>query len=592
MDAILAAKKKAHAADHNLWPIVKRVLREDGSRYWSRYALAILLLSASGACTAAAAWIMKDVINEVFVARNQTAMMLIPLGITGLFLIRGLTIYGGEVILSRVGNKIVAETQAKLYRKLLTQNAAFFKAFPSGEILTRMTVNAGALRDMLSQLTLSLGRDVMTMIALLAVMLSQDWTMSLIVFAVGPLAIYSLRKLTQKIQDVARRSFSSNADIIATVRDTVQGVQTVKSYQLEQHLDEKLSTIVDKLRRTQNRMAAIQASIAPLIEIFAGAAVAGVIFYAGWKLSAQGQPPGSFFAFITALLMAAEPGRRLARVQGQLVASSVGVRMIHDILDRPSTEADRPDEPELQIASGEVAFRNVSFSYGESIAVLSGVSFVAPGGKTTALVGLSGSGKSTMLSLLERFWTPTAGSIEIDGQNIHKVSLKSLRRQIAFVSQDTFLFQGTIKENLVAGTPDRSMEDIIAAAQSAQIHEFISGLPLGYDTPVGELGSRLSGGQRQRLSIARAFLKDAPILLLDEPTSALDSETELALRQSLDKLSIGRTTIVIAHRLATVIAADQILVLEKGRIVEQGTHRDLIGRGATYARIYDLQKLH
>jgi ATP-binding cassette, subfamily B, bacterial MsbA len=309
-------------------------------------------------------------------------------------------------------------------------------------------------------------------------------------------------------------------------------------------------------------------------------------------LTEEGTPPGSFFAFVTALLMAAEPARRLARVQGQLVASSTGVRMLYEIIDLPSPEAEVPGRPLLQITSGEVSFKNVTFKYIDELDVLRGITFTAPGGKTTALVGLSGSGKSTTLSLLERFWIPASGSIEIDGQNIQDVSLSSLRRNIAFVSQNTFLFQGTIKENLVAGTPDRSMEDIVEAAQSAQIHDFIASLPQGYDTPVGELGSSLSGGQRQRLSIARAFLKDAPILLLDEPTSALDSETELALRQSLDKLANGRTTIVIAHRLATVVGADQILVLENGRIVEKGTHRDLIGTGATYARIYDLQKLH
>jgi ATP-binding cassette subfamily B protein len=266
--------------------------------------------------------------------------------------------------------------------------------------------------------------------------------------------------------------------------------------------------------------------------------------------------------------------------------------MIHEIIDLPSPEADDPSKPPLAVSAGTVAFNNVTFKYIDEIDVLRGITFTAPGGKTTALVGLSGSGKSTTLSLLERFWTPASGTIEIDGQNIQDVTLQSLRRNIAFVSQNTFLFQGTIKDNLVAGTPDRTMEDIVAAAQSAQIHDFIASLPQGYDTPVGELGSSLSGGQRQRISIARAFLKDAPILLLDEPTSALDSETELALRQSLDKLSQGRTTIVIAHRLATVVGADQILVLENGRIVEYGTHRDLIGRGASYARIYDLQKLH
>jgi ATP-binding cassette subfamily B protein len=571
---------------------MKRVLAEDGSRYWSRYALAIFFLSISGGCTALAAWIMKDVINEIFVARDRVAMMLIPLAIAGLFLVRGITIYLGEVTLSRVGNRIVAETQSKLFERLLRQDSAFFKTYPSGDILTRITVNAAALRDMLNQMTLSLGRDLITLIALLVVMLSQDTVMSIMVFAVGPLAFLALRSLTQKIQSVARKTYTTGADVIATVRDTVQGIETVKSYQLEDHLKHTLGESIETMRRTNNRMAAIQASIAPLIEIFAGAAVAGVIFYTGWRLTEQGTPPGSFFAFVTALLMAAEPARRLARVQGQLAASATGVRMIHEIIDLPSPEAEDPAKPLLAVSAGTVTFKNVTFKYIDEIDVLRGITFTAPGGKTTALVGLSGSGKSTTLSLLERFWTPASGSIDIDGQNIQDVSLKSLRRNIAFVSQNTFLFQGTIKDNLVAGTPDRTMEDIVDAAKSAQIHDFIASLPQGYDTPVGELGSSLSGGQRQRISIARAFLKDAPILLLDEPTSALDSETELALRQSLDKLSHGRTTIVIAHRLATVVGADQILVLENGRIVENGTHRDLIGRGASYARIYDLQKLH
>ncbi len=576
----------------DLWPVLKRILREDGSRYWSRYALAILFMSVTAGCTALAAWIMKDVINKIFVERDQTAMLVIPLIITGLFFLRGLSMYAGEVVLSRVGNKIVAETQAKLYRHLLTMDTAFFKAHPSGDLITRITVNANSMRELLNQVSLSLGRDAMTLLGLLGVMLSQDLTMFLIVFAVGPFAIIALKRLTQRIHTSARKSYASNADVISTVRDTVQGIQTVKSFQLEERLDNALSSTVDTIRRTNNKMAAIQASIAPLIEIFAGAAVAGVIFYAGWRLSAEGSPPGSFFAFVTALLMAAEPARRLARVQGQMTTSATGVRMIYEILDMVPKEPADPDEPALRVTAGTVELDRVSFGYGDAGDVLKGVSFTAPGGRTTALVGLSGSGKSTTLSLILRFWDPTSGTIRIDGQDIKAVSLQSLRRQISFVSQDTFLFQGTIKDNLVAGTGERTMEDIVAAARFAQIHDFIASLPGGYDTPVGELGSRLSGGQRQRIAIARAFLKDAPILLLDEPTSALDSETEMALRKSLEKLSEGRTTIVIAHRLATVVSADQILVLENGRIVETGTHRDLIGQGAAYARIYELQRLH
>jgi ATP-binding cassette subfamily B protein len=304
---------------------------------------------------------------------------------------------------------------------------------------------------------------------------------------------------------------------------------------------------------------------------------------------AHGQTPGQFFAFITALLLTADPARRLSRLQLKLATASIGVRMMYELLDTPPAETDRGAPQDLLVSRGEVRLEDVSFAYAPGTLVLNDLSVVAPPGKTTALVGLSGTGKTTIFNLVQRFWSPQAGRILIDGQPIGERALASVRKQIALVSQDVFLFEGTIGENIKAGQADLRDADVIAAARSAHADTFIRAMPQGYDTPVGELGGQLSGGQRQRIALARAFLKNAPIILLDEPTSALDSETEQIIQNALAELTRGRTTIVIAHRLATVANADVIHVLDQGRLIESGTHRDLIQRGGLYAKLYRIQ---
>jgi len=322
--------------------------------------------------------------------------------------------------------------------------------------------------------------------------------------------------------------------------------------------------------------------------VLAGLAIGLVILYAGWRNSSFGDTPGQFFAFITALLMAADPLRRLSRLQVQLTAAAVGARMMYDLLDLPATEKAAP-APNLVVRGGEVRFEEVSFSYEAGVPVLSDLDFIAPAGRTTALVGISGSGKTTILNLLQRFWVPQRGTISIDGQSIAELSLASLRGQIALVSQDVFLFDGTIRDNIRAGRQDATDEEVAAAARSAHADQFIRSLPHGYDTQVGELGAQVSGGQRQRITLARAFLKNARIILLDEPTSALDSETELVIQRALRDLSGGRTTLVIAHRLATVLVADLIHVVDGGGVVESGTHHELLRAKGACARLYELQ---
>lgn len=345
---------------------------------------------------------------------------------------------------------------------------------------------------------------------------------------------------------------------------------------------------IGAVERINNKLTKIQSLTNPLIEAAGGIAVAAVVAYAGWRSVAYGQTPGELFAFLTALLMAADPLRRLSRMQLQLASAAIGARALYAIIDTPAQES-KTSAPALVIDKGSVSFADVSFGYFADEPVLRNLNFTAQGGKVTAIVGLSGSGKTTVLNLIQKMWQPDSGTIAIDGQPIAEVSTLSLRSQVSLVSQDVFLFEGSIRENIAAGSKDHSEAAIKAAARAAHIDTFIESLPDGYDTPVGELGAMLSGGQRQRISIARAFLKDARIILLDEPTSALDGHSEQRIQAALAELMKGRTTIVIAHRLSTVATADRIFVLADGSVAESGTHRELIAAGGLYAHLYKAQ---
>ena len=574
------------------WPIIKRLLQEHARAYAPRYALAFVFMGLVAASTALTAWLMRDVINDVFVKRDQQALAWLPLVIAGLFMVKGIAAYIQEVVLSRIGNQIVAEMQKRLYDHMLHMDMAFFQERSSGELITRMSTNVRAAREMMHLLAVGLGRDLLTVISLFVVMVLQDPLLSSVLLIVGPGVALGMKQLSSRVKKVAGSETHSTAQVVSAMRETTQGIRIIKSFQLEAAMRRHMDACVEAVQRMNNKIVAVKARVNPLLETAAGLAIAAAVAYAGWRTMSQGRSPGEFFAFIAALLMAGEPLRRLSRLQLQLVSSAVQVRMLYDILDTRAAEAESGPKSPLVVSRGEVRFADVSFAYRTNTPVLNGLSFVAPAGKTTALVGLSGSGKTTIFNLLQRLWQPTSGRITIDGQALDDVSLASLRNQIALVSQDVFLFEGTIRENIVGDLQNCSEEAIVAAARAAHADEFIRRLPEGYDTPVGELGGRLSGGQRQRLSIARAVLKDAPIILLDEPTSALDSETERIIQTALQLLTRGRTTIVIAHRLATVARADIIHVLDHGEVVESGTQAELLRRDGRYARLHRLQFEH
>ncbi|WP_029583484.1 ABC transporter ATP-binding protein [Bradyrhizobium sp. URHD0069] len=569
--------------------LIRRLITEQGAAHWRRYLLAFTLMGVSAAATAGSAYILGQVINQAYVDKNVHGIAVLS-GVTVLiFMLKGAATYGHQVILSKISNAILANNQRRLFAKLMSESVAFFSERHSSEFLARLTSGANSVTQVLSLLINALGRDLLLLIGLVAVMVTQDPYMALLGFLVAPPAMLVLRKLVKRIKGLAHNQFTGTADILETMQESLQGIRTVKAFTLEQTMRERIDASIAAVERNANKMARVSNRSSPLMETLGGFAVAGGLMYGGYSVVAMGATPGQFFSFLTAFLMAYEPAKRLARLNIELNSSLVGARMLLEIVDSPASEPADDDKPSLKLGDARVELRDVSFAYRPNEPVLNRMSFVAEPGKVTALVGPSGGGKSTVLALLLRFYEATGGDILIDGQSISAVSRKSLRQQTAYVGQDVYLFRDTIRENIAFGKVGATEAEIAAAAKAACAHEFIMGFPLGYETPVGEHGTQLSGGQRQRIAVARALVKNAPIILLDEATAALDSESEKQVQEAIEHLCQNRTTIVIAHRLHTIMHADAILVVEGGEIVERGRHDDLLRRGGRYASFFRLQ---
>jgi len=569
--------------------VLKRLVAENMRVFLPRYAIAIFCMALVAAATGFSAWIMRDLINKVFIDRDARVMFLICGSVALIYIVKGLASYGQEVILARIGNAIVASTQRKIFNALLAQDVPFFQNSPSSDLVTRITYNAQAASSALNLIATSLGRDLLTVVGLLFVMLSQDVVLTGIALIGLPVLFGVITQLLRRVRALFGNEVRSVAATVATIQETIHGIRVIKAFRLEDAMRQRMAGSVGTVEKLSNRMAGVQAITVPLIDTLGGIAVSSVIFYGGWRVINEGATPGEFFSFITALLMMTEPARRLARLHLSLAASAVGVRMLYELVDLPPSTMDRADAQPLRIVKGDIQLSSISFGYDPELPILHDVDLQAKGGEITALVGLSGSGKSSVFNLIMRFWSPQTGCILIDGQPLSDISASSLYDYISLVGQDVFLFEGTIAENIMRGRPGASEQDMIEAARKAAAHDFISALPEGYATIVGEFGGKLSGGQRQRIAIARAFLKDAPILLLDEPTSALDAESDAAIQEALARLMSGRTTLIIAHRLATVASANSIYVLDQGRVVEQGTHKELLAKTGVYSRLYDLQ---
>src|SRR5262245_74758 len=586
---MLKPRKEPPIADpYSAASLIRRLLSQYAVAHWRAYLGVLAMMGVIAASTAALAYLIGHAVNEAYVSKNIASVMLVCIAITLIAAVKGLTTYFQTIALARISNRITANNQRRLCEIVLHQGLGFFANRHSSEFSARITWGARAVSDTLNTLITTLGRDAMSLISLVGVMVYQSPVLSLIALVVMPPAVLATRAAMKRVRLIVRNEFGAATDILETLQETVQGFKVVEAFNLHQIMRDRVNSNVMKIEQASNKLARAMNFSNPLMESLGGIAIAMVMLLGGYQTIVLDKAPGEYFSFIAAFLLAYEPAKRLTRLNIELSNSLTGVRILFEFLDLP----DRPDDnakPAIKVDRGRVEFRDVEFSYRPGAPVLRGVSFTAEPGGVTALVGPSGGGKSTILNLLLRLYDVYDGSILIDGTEISSVSRKSLRDHLAFVGQDAFLFRGTIRENIALGHPGASEADIVAAAKAAHAHEFISRFASGYDTQVGEHGMQLSGGQRQRISVARALIRKASIILLDEPTSFLDSETERYVNLAISNLFSGQTRLVIAHRLNTIINADNIYVLEDGRVVESGRHEFLLGHGVRYARFFNLQ---
>jgi ATP-binding cassette subfamily B protein len=577
---------KLGISDAGTLALIWRLFSQNFWRHRRRYAFAFALMGVAAAATTLSATIIKYVVDEIFVAHNLNMLVPLSMGIIALSLTKGFAAYSQEVVLSRLGNRIVAENQRRVYDHLLQFGVGEFNARSSSDLIMVVNNSVNAVREVLNMIVLSVGRDFLTLVSLVGVMVVQAPTLSIIALVIAPIAILGVTRLIRRVRQIASAEFVLSTQLIQTIQETVRGAVVIKSFNLSSYMRGRMNDAVAALLQRANKMIRLQARTGPLMEGLGGIAIGLITLYSGWVTIVGHQTPGGLTAFLMAFLLAYEPAKRLARLHVNLERQMVGVRAFFTTLDQRPSPTEATDLPALVFSSATIEFKDVTFGYRPRVPVLKALSFRITTDSKVALVGPSGGGKTTILNLIPRLYDIQSGSVMIDGQDIRGVSAESVRRHIALVNQDTFLFAGSVHENIRIGRLNASDVEVEAAARDAHAHDFITTLQRGYDTYVGENGVQLSGGQRQRIAIARAFLKRAPIILLDEATSALDSESERQVQIALDRLMEGRTIIVIAHRLSTILNADRILVIDAGRIVEEGTHRELLANGGLYESLY------
>ncbi|HEY1745886.1 MAG TPA: ABC transporter ATP-binding protein [Xanthobacteraceae bacterium] len=569
--------------------LVRRLLVDEALGHWQRYVLAFALMAAAAISMAFITYLFGTLTNEAYVHRDFQRILFIGAITIMTFAVKGLATYGSSVMLSAVGNRVVADSQRRMFDKLLQQDMRYFADRHSSEFIARLTRGTMAVSSVIALMITAIGRDLVLLIALSSVMVFQDPIMALGGLLVAPPALLFLRKVIPRIRGIAQMQFTVGTRIIETMQEALQGIRMVKAFCLEEEMQQRFAGSVEQVKAQSNKMTRVAYRASPLMETLGGFAVLLAVIYGGWRTTSGGATPGELVSFLAAFLLAYEPAKRLARLNIELNNNLVGVRVLYEVIDTAPGEPSDNDCPPIKVTVGRLEFAGVNFAYRPRAPVLRNMNFLAEPGRLTALVGPSGAGKSTVLDLILRIYNIDSGRISIDGQNIDTISRASLRGQIAYVGQVVQLFRGTIRENIALGRLGVSEAEIIVAAKAAQAHDFIVGFPRGYDTPVGEHGMQLSGGQRQRLAIARALIRGAPIILLDEATASLDSEAERHLQAAMAELRQGRTTLVIAHRLATIMHADNILVLQDGSVVESGRHDELLRNGGCYASFYRLQ---
>ncbi|MFC0219465.1 ABC transporter ATP-binding protein [Pseudochelatococcus lubricantis] len=569
-------------------PTIRRLWRDQMRPHRGALSLVLVLIAVIAGASALYPVLIKEAF-DAFTARDASAIAIAPLLVIVVTSVRGFALLGQTVLTNRVISRIEADMQTALYSHLIDADLAQLDRESPATLTQRFTTDFAYIKEALTRLFTVLLRDGATVIALVGAMLWIDPVLTIVAGLIAPFVAQPVARLGRKLRRVATSTQEEIGAMANLISESLAGARVAKVFALEGYLKGRAAQAFETVRELKVKAANARGRLDPLLEVGGGLAVAGVLVLIGWRIVEGNSTMGEFTGFITALLMAAQPVRSIGNLNAIVQEAMAALRRYYDILDLPPAIVDRPDAQPLALTQGEVAFRDVRFRYRDDVTALDGIDVTLPAGKLTALVGRSGSGKSTLMALVPRLYDVTGGAVLIDGRDVREVTLASLRAQVAVVSQEVVLFDDTIRANIGFGRPGASDAEIVAAAKAAAAHAFIDALPEGYDTRVGDRGSRLSGGERQRVSLARAILKDAPVLLLDEATSALDAEAERMVQDALAVLTQGRTTLVIAHRLSTVRRADLILVMDRGRIVEQGRHDDLVARDGLYARLQRLQ---
>ena len=565
-----------------------RRLLEFVKPYWKHLAGAMVCMLFVSAATAGSAFLVKPVLDDVFFKKDLTMLKWIPLAIIGIFLLKGVFDYGQAFLMSYVGQRIIADLREKIYNHIQSLSLSFFTRNPTGVLMSRILNDVNMIQGAVTDAVTGLLKDVFTLVGLVAVIFYRDWKLALIAMVVFPVAVVPIVKFGRKLRSYSTRSQSAMANLSTILLETLTGARIVKAFNMEDHERRRFAKENRRLFGILIKSVRVKAISHPLMEFLGGVGIAFIVFYGGYNVIQGGATPGTFFSFLAALLMLYEPVKRLSGVNNTVQQGLAAAARIFEVLDSVPEIQSKPEAKTLPSISRGIEYEDVSFKYEEDW-VLKNINLRIRVGEMVAFVGSSGGGKTTLVNLLPRFYDVTAGKIAIDGVDIRDYRLESLRHRVGIVTQQTILFNDTVRNNIAYGNIEQPFEEIVKAAEAAYAQGFIQNLPQGYDTIIGEQGVKLSGGERQRISIARALLKNAPILILDEATSSLDSESEIEVQKALEYLMEGRTTLVIAHRLSTIRKANRIMVLSNGEIVEEGTHEELLARDGEYKKLYLLQ---
>ena len=569
--------------------LIKRIFRTQVKKYIPELSLTFIFIILTSLTTAATAWLLDPAIKEIFVNKNIKMLYFIPLAIVLTFIIKAFAIYGTRIVTIKVGIKIIKNIQTLMAKKFLLSDISHITKKHSGKYLSNFTSDTGVLFGVLTGVVVTLFKETFTLIALLGLMFYHDWQLSLLAIIMIPIAAFSSKNLGKKMGKKVHISLEASDKFMKFLSEMIKGSWLIKIYQKEEEELKKISMIIDERFKAIRKVEQTRLGAGPIMEVISALAIAIVVFFAGYRSMQGAITLGEFVSFLAALMLAYQPVRALAGINIGIQEGVSAAKRIYEIIDQKNEIYHDENAPSLELKNASIEFKNISFTYPDGTHALKNLSAKIEGGTKVGLVGVSGSGKTTFLNLIPRFFHLKNGSIFIDNQNINDINLNSLRKEISLVSQDVILFDDTIRANILYGNAFASNEEIINACKFAAAQDFVEKLPNKYETIIGENGIKLSGGQKQRLSIARAILKNSSIILLDEATSSLDSESESVIQKAIENLTKNKTTIIIAHRLSTVMNCDKILVFENGQIIEEGKHEFLVNNSSTYKKLYEKQ---